>query len=146
MSAALGSPAMAARVSAVSARIGLDKGGVIAEENLAVEAADLDADDSVTLGQRPELLAELPDASVTRAVDGEVVGSKLAVDEELDQGGVAVHDSADRRVGEMRGRDRHEGAGGHADEHEHHAEDEREEHRSPPIAAGHSVAQHVRGP
>ena len=128
------------------ARIGPDQGGLVAEEDPPVEVADLDADDPVALGQGAEPAAELADAGVARTLGGEVVGAQLAVDEELDQGRVAVHDPAQRRVGQVVGGDRHERARGHADEHQHHAEDERQEHRSPPIGAGHTVAQHVRGP
>jgi hypothetical protein len=128
------------------ARIGPDESDVVAEEDLAAEVADLDADDSVALGQGAQPLAELANASTAPPVGCEVVGTQLAVDEELDQGGVAVDDPAERRVGEVVGCDGHERAGGHADEHEHHTEDECEEHRSPPIAAFESSAKHVHAP
>ena len=144
-SAALGSPAPAARVSAVRPASVPTRDGLVAEEHPPIQVADLDADDPVALGQRRRAAAELADAGVARPLRGEVVGAQLAVDEELDQGGVAVDDPAERGVGQVVRGDRHERAGGHADEHEDHAEDERQEHRSPPIAAGQTVAQHVRG-
>ena len=89
---------------------------------------------------------DLANAGDSRPIRGEVVGPQLAVDEELDQRRIAIDDPAKGRVGEVVRRHRHERAGGHADQHEHDAEDECEEHRPAPIATCDSRAQHVRGP
>src|SRR6185436_16994586 len=70
-----------------------DRGRFAAEQDMAVERADLETDDSVAVAERLEEPGQLGHACRRRAIAVEVAGLEGAVDEQLDEGCVAADDA-----------------------------------------------------
>jgi hypothetical protein len=118
----------------------------VARQDSAVEVTELDAEDLVASGQAGEQAAELGGPSRARAVLVEVGGAQVAVHEQLHQGRVTCDDAAERRARQVLRGDGHQGAGRHADEHQHEAEDEGKQHRTSRATAGQPSEQHIAAP
>ncbi len=129
-----------------------DEVAVIADEHAAIHVTDLEPRDRVVaIGEDTEQSGQLDRAVIADAVRIEVALAQIAVDEVLDQRGIAVHDAHDGRGAEVLGSHGDEGAGGHAEKRKGDAEDEGEQHRSTGVLAWAPSEQHggtvgARGP